>query len=572
MKLGPLLRASRTVFRAEVQSATASVLSVLGVVLLLAGGHWLVQILGALAWVGGLVLVARHFQRLKIRRRPYLVAYVGQRLVLVVGAGAAYLARRPDDAVWIWSTTGLLLLCVLGESPLRALLGRAEPLASGLPGVPELTDPPYPPHGVIVATFGATAVGGILAAIGPPAWVFLVVVLATSGVVGVMIAYAARSVLGSSRAERKLRPALDAYAPEFAVYYATAQGATYQLGMWLPYLHRLNRRFIVITRHASTVQEIRRLTEAPIVVPRPNSAKATLASCVVGSLKACYYVQGHPGNLHMIRFRRVTHIWLNHGDSDKSANFSAQHANYDKVFVSGQQGVERYAAHGVTIRPDQFEVVGRPQIERIQTRDEPLPEGAPRTVFYAPTWIGGRATTNYSSLHLGPQLVTALLERGCTVIFRPHPHSRRHPGHSALIAEIGRMLEADQRATKRQHVWGRQAETEWDIPECFNHSDALVTDVSSVASDFLATGKPFAMVAIQQSGAAFTKEIPMARVAYVIESDLSTLASALDNLLGPDPIREARLVYRTHCLGNALGARAPEGFLATSARILDTPR
>ena len=47
--------------------------------------------------------------------------------------------------------------------------------------------------------------------------------------------------------------ALEKYQPEFAVFYATKDGATYQLGMWLPYLERLNRPFVVITLHPSTV-------------------------------------------------------------------------------------------------------------------------------------------------------------------------------------------------------------------------------------------------------------------------------------------------------------------------------
>ena len=34
------------------------------------------------------------------------------------------------------------------------------------------------------------------------------------------------------------------------------------------------------------------------------------------------------------------------------------------------------------------------------------------------------------------------------------------------------------------------------MPACFNASDALITDVSSLASDYLASGKPFAMVAV----------------------------------------------------------------------------
>ena len=60
--------------------------------------------------------------------------------------------------------------------------------------------------------------------------------------------------------------------------------------------------------------------------------------------------------------------------------------------------------------------------------------------------------------------------------------------------------------------------------------------MSSVASDNLASGKPFAMVAMRSSGEAFLAEFPMARVAYVIEKDLSTLDAALDGLHGPDPL------------------------------------
>ena len=52
------------------------------------------------------------------------------------------------------------------------------------------------------------------------------------------------------------------------------------------------------------------------------------------------------------------------------------------------------------------------------------------------------------------------------------------------------------------------------------------------------------MVAIQQSGEAFPEEIPMARVAYVIEKDLSTLDGAIDSLFGDDPLEEKRRAYR----------------------------
>ncbi len=155
---------------------------------------------------------------------------------------------------------------------------------------------------------------------------------------------------------------------------------------------------------------------------------------VVDSLRAAFYVQGSPANTTFQRYP-LTHVWLNHGDSDKQANYHPRHATYSKLFVSGQQGIDRYAAHGIEVPPDRFVVVGRPQIEEIQVRDTPLPPEAPRTVLYGPTWKGGRPSTNYSSLPVGEQIVRRLLDRGATVIFRPHPLSytdkadaTAHPG------------------------------------------------------------------------------------------------------------------------------------------------
>jgi hypothetical protein len=358
------------------------------------------------------------------------------------------------------------------------------------------------------------------------------------------------------------------------VYYAAVNGARYQLGMWLPYLERLNRPFIVITRQAETLPTIESLTSAPILVPKRDNISESLDTMVVPSLKAAFYVQGSPANQTMQRYRGLTHVWLNHGDSDKQANFHPRHATYDKLFVSGQLGIERYAKHGIEVPPERFVIVGRPQIETIESRDEPLPPEAARTVLYAPTWKGGRPSTNYSSLPIGEDLVRALLARGATVIFRPHPVSYADKTDAQRIRRIHRLLEEDRDASAtdprgpRQHVWGVQAEKTWDVPACFNASDALITDVSSIASDYLASGKPFAMAAITASGADFVSEFPMAQVAYVIEKDLSTLPSVLDHLLGDDTLVDARLAYRSFCLGPGVGPHAADAFLRIAGDIV----
>lgn len=549
-----------------VQNA-AQLSAVVSLVLLFAGGT-VARLVGAGLGLVGLGLLGWLLRRSATRRPELLVAYVGARLVLLVAVTGALLARRPDEPVWIWLGTGLALLAVLAESSLRSMLTKTAAVAVQLPGVPTVPRLPFPTSTLPWATVGVVALGWVLALLAAPGWLHLLAGLAALATAVVLVVHAGRANLIARRAARRLRKALVAHAPAFVVYYAAVVGARYQLGMWLPYLERLGVPFVVITRVPETVPVIASLTSAPVLVPRKNSTVGTLDQLVVPSMKAAFYVQGSPANSFFQRYRQLTHVWLNHGDSDKAANFSARHATYDKLFVSGQQGVERYAAHGVQVPPDRFVVVGRPQVERIEVHDEPLPAGTPRTVLYAPTWRGGRPATNYSSLPLGEQIVGALLAQGATVVFRPHPLSYQEPEDAAVVARIQSRLAADRSASGRAHVWGPAAETERDIPACINAVHALVTDVSSVASDFLASGKPLAMVAVRTSGTAFTDEFPMARVSYVIEKDLSTLDTALGHLLGDDPLRDRRLAYRHHCLGDHLGEHAADGFLRVAGAIV----
>lgn len=542
--------------------------AVLGAVLLLVADPMVLRLLGGLLAVAATLGTGWLLRRELGRLGELLTVHTGPRLVLLVAVAGAYLARRPDQSAWVWTAIGVAMAAVLAEPTIKVLLAKTQQIAVNLPGVRPVPEPPYVPNMLVLGSLATIIAGGILATAGLPGWCYLAVATLDLGAVLIMIGYAARATRITRQALTALPKALKKYQPAFVVYYGGQHGARYQLGMWLPYLERLGKPFVVITREATTVPTITALTSAPVIVPRTTSELGDLSTLVVPSMKAAFYVQGSRANLHFQKFRKLTHVWLNHGDSDKQANFSPRHATYDKVLVCGQQGVDRYAAHGVTIPPDRLLMVGRPQVERIEVRDEPLPAGTPRTVLYAPTWRGGRPTTDYSSLGLGERIVAGLLDRGVTVIFRPHPLSYADPADAGVIRRIQQQLAADQRSAGRRHVWGEQAERGWEIADCLNAADGLITDVSSVASDNLASGKPFAMVAMRASGDEFRAEFPMARVAYVIEKDLSTLDDALGDLLGADPLAEQRRAYRRHCLGDQLGPRAAEEFLRVAGDLV----
>ncbi|GAB3764352.1 CDP-glycerol glycerophosphotransferase family protein [Microlunatus parietis] len=544
--------------------------AIAAVCLLLAGGGTVPVIIGIGCGLISLVLLVRRLRRPLLRPAGARaeVATVAARALLVLAVAAGAVLRRPEDAGWWYLAAGIAMLTVLTEPSVRTLLAARGQRTVQLPSAPAIPEPRLPSGIQVQAWLAVIVIGVILAAVGAPGWVWLVVALLAVPLQAVVGFDALRARLAERRAVDGVPAALAKYRPEFAVYYAASSGVKYQLGMWLPYLERLGRPYFVITRDASTVPAIAELTPAPILVPDPADVSRCLDRMVVPTLRAAFYVQGSPANQTFQRFRNLTHIWLNHGDSDKPANFHPRHASYDRLFVAGKLAIERYATHGITVPEEKFVLIGRPQIERIAVADD-VPPGEPRTVFYAPTWRGGRESTNYCSLAWGAELVRALLDRGAIVIFRPHPLSHRDPTDAGRIAEIHRLLADDHERSGRPHRWGAAAEVEAEVADCCNAADALITDVSSVASDFLASGKPFAMITTKLDADAFRAEFKVAGAAYVIGPDLAGLAPNLDQLLGPDELRQTRLAFRTHCLGERLGPDAAEPFREAVIAILD---
>src|SRR5699024_5630226 len=209
------------------------------------------------------------------------------------------------------------------------------------------------------------------------------------------------------------------YAPEFYIYTSRPDDASYQIRMWLPYLEKTGKKYAVITRRDVPARVLAECTEAPVVTCRTS---ADLEQMLVPSLGAVFYVNASSGNGEMIRHQEYTHVYLGHGDSDKPPSYNPTHAMYDQIFAAGQAATERYGAHGVSILPEKFEIVGRPQLETVELSSG-LPEGGASTVLYAPTWRGHVDETMLHSLPVAPRIIGELIRREKTVIFRPHPFS-----------------------------------------------------------------------------------------------------------------------------------------------------
>jgi hypothetical protein len=555
-RLGSLL----TYFGKASRDGLASNLgAIAGATVLLAGGPTYV---GAFLVVGAVVGMLVHRWRIIIGLHRQIAptgTYVVSRIVLALSVGL--LAPRGDNEdVSIWVAAGVLASLAAAELTLARIARAAIPFAANLPGTRIRNSPVVSPGWVFAANTSALLVCVALALAGAPAPWILVVALLPIPLAALVLGDAVLRITSRMEAERGLAAALDELAPKFALHFDAPASGVYQATMWLPYLDRIGEPYFVILRNPAHFEQVTALTSAPVVVRRDLE---DMDSVAVPSLRAAFYVNTAAKNAHFVRYRGMKHIQINHGDSDKAPSYSKAFRVFDYNFVAGQAAIDRFESHGVETLPGSLVIVGRPQVEAIRVDDAPIGLKPEKTVLYAPTWAGFHLDVNYSSLPIGVDIVRALLSKGVRVIFRPHPQTGQNPALAREAERIVRMLESDRAATGRPHVWGDEAGRRMSIIDCFNSADALVTDVSSVAPDFLYSEKPFAITAMVGSSAEFEADFPLARAAYVIEPG-AQIEEPLDLLLGSDPLQSVRQQLKSYYLGDIPSERYADAFISAA--------
>ncbi|EGX60514.1 integral membrane protein [Streptomyces zinciresistens K42] len=150
------------------------------------------------------------------------------------------------------------------------------------------------------------------------------------------------------------------------------------------------------------------------------------------------------------------------------------------------------------------------------------------------------------------RLTTITARAGADSMERMLVQSAPEPGRAEAVARTAAAWEEAYWASLPEG--GHQVVTEVRpaLYACFDQADLLVSDVSSVISDFLASGKPYAVA--NTSGLAedvFRKAFPTVRAATVLTPDAAGVADLLDSVRRPgkDPWAQERAELKRHLLG-----------------------
>lgn len=511
----------------------------------------------------------RHRFRIDLatRNRVFVTATVGVVLIALVALLTRVAVDRLDPATVLAAVAGAVIVRA-------AMLRPAEPPhVHGLPDVPEPEVCPAPePADRTPFVLAVRWLGALLA---------VAVALAPEVLVAVAllaVAVPATPVLTDKvallRARRRIRAGLRAYEPRFALGYGGYGGGPIHVGMWESHLLASGDRGVIVGLRGHYCAELRAGIQPTMPwIAAGSDVLGDMRVLTVPTMTTFFYVHNAPGHLKLMGIRSVRHVWLGHGDSDKSGSHHTRHLRYDVLVASGEAAIDRYARHGVEIPRERFVLLGRPQSGDVLPAEVPVTQVARPTVLYTPTWTGNGKMTNFSSIKVADRILHDLLDADVNVVFRPHPVFLRDEFWAARLTELNDVLRADHEdpESPRRHVWGEEAVRGLSVAECMNRADALVSDVSSVVSDWLASGKPYLMVSMAHDLDAFAHEVPVASGGYMVDRTLADLPKVLDEMLHRDPLAERRRRLKVHVLGEYEGDESARAFAAWVHEMAHTP-
>jgi hypothetical protein len=447
-----------------------------------------------------------------------------------------------------------MVLCARALHVAYRELGPLKPMRTrNIPGETRIDDaPPRRVGEVVVSQLLVLAP----APLGAPWW--LVLPLAAVGI-GVLVRVSVPDMLASWRMRqqkratgftgplRQVQDFLDEYRPEVVVHLSGPDTAAYQINTWLEALESLDRRVFIVLRDPPLFGRMASTSIPTLELRDPGE----LLMLDFSAARIALYPSNTGNNIHLLRLPTLMSAFIGHGDSDKSASNNPFSRAYDELWVAGEAGADRYRRSGLGIHEGQYRYVGRPQVHAI-SREPVLGADEVPTVLYAPTWEGVNLDQEYSSVSaVGVRVVEALLaaQPPVRVVFKSHPFTgQRDAKYRFVLARIAGLIDDAAARTGIDHRVVKGG----SINEWFNRATALVTDISSVVSDFLASEKPYAVFNhTDLDDEAFRAEFPSTGAGTTIGRDGRGIAEFIDVVTraAPDVHAEARATLATYLLG-----------------------
>lgn len=347
--------------------------------------------------------------------------------------------------------------------------------------------------------------------------------------------------------ELALNRARMAYATAI-LHVSDGPGSEFHLDLWIHDLRRaLGPNVIIVVRSRPLFEIVSKRFDLDCIYIRDSrDAERLVHQCP--ELKAVFYVSNTGNVIHFVRLNHLSHVFLGHGDSDKAASCHRFFRIYDEVWTAGQAHIDRFAAAGFRTDSIDFRIIGRPGMKGAL---ENSGSGDHAQFLYLPTWEGYQDSQNYSSLPIGADILRAVQS-----VTNLRPRVKFHPLAGTQSSEpIYQESTLETAFTSRLGVAAPLADASEAAPvlevfprsmsvsDCVQGAAFLISDISSVISDFLITLRPIFLFQPRAFDIKMSSsQIPYETYAYQFSTP-EQLRDLIEQVIvrGEDPLAAGRL-------------------------------
>lgn len=382
--------------------------------------------------------------------------------------------------------------------------------------------------------------------------------------------------LWRSRKKRQelARRAPDLVAPpprsiQIAVYFADGAVNMYQIRQWYAPLAELSKTWPVAIISRSPGATLTLIDEAPVPTVYLRQVVDLEQFVDEQDLRIVFYVNQNARNFQMMRYGRIWHVFINHGESDKMYMTTNQFKAYDYSLVAGQAALDRLRRKLWDFDLDRRAIpIGRPQADHF-TGTLPYTPDERTVVFYAPTWEGDRESAAYGSIAShGVAAVSALIATGKhRVIYRPHPRSGViDPDYKkANETIIAALATANSRDPGAQHLYDDGPQLDWQLAA----ADVAITDISAMVYDRLATGKQIIVTRPVSSLAEVDVNGFLGDAEWLTAENAGNVVSIIERALDSEESRHRLEYWVRHHFGDTTPGVATTRFHAAVQQLMD---
>ncbi len=342
--------------------------------------------------------------------------------------------------------------------------------------------------------------------------------------------------------------------PKVVLYLAGKANSSYQGNMWFRVLEKIDAKVAVVVRDYGILYGLDK-TNLPIIYIKDMFELEYLE---IFGVRTILYPSNTTKVSQSLRLYRLNHYFINHGESDKVVNQSKLLMAYDKLLLAGKLAHERLIEANLPLRDNQIVFVGRPQVE-LFLKVESI--SSIHTILYAPTWEGFVEEANYTSVgEFGVSLIKylgQLSKHGMKIYFKPHPFTaitKRNNIKEYYLTMINIAKESEIQFIDFNN----------SIYDYMNLCDLMITDISSVISDFLYTEKPMILTNSQkQIHERINKDFTSSKSLYILDNP-ENINNLIVEIQTNDYLKDVRLNMKNDVLGNI-----SDGYFNTFNKVIN---